>query len=269
MKKHFTLQTKKERNTIMKKHFTLIELLVVIAIIAILAAILLPALNSARERGRTASCVNNLKQIGTAFTMYGDDFNGDIVLQAQVNRGWGSALTGKPNGAWGIKEGTPYINISDQELRNKSTLVIACPSELVTVNFDLQKFGYGAPWHRDNHPRYFDGGDKNGILEFSPGGGLMIHTSAVKAASDMLLLVDSISSAANRSSGYTQWQFVDFINASPSIAGASKPGLRHNGKMNVLMLDGHVTSGDKSLKSSWNPAQTYTFYDVNNNVISL
>jgi prepilin-type N-terminal cleavage/methylation domain-containing protein/prepilin-type processing-associated H-X9-DG protein len=72
----------------MRKGFTLIELLVVIAIIALLLAIIAPALKAVKEQGRKIYCKNDLKQIGLALRIYGEEENGELPLNEAGNWAW-------------------------------------------------------------------------------------------------------------------------------------------------------------------------------------
>ncbi len=126
-----------------QKNFTLIELLVVIAIIAILAAMLLPALNKARERARQTTCINNLKQQGTQMTYYIDEYNGYIV----------PAKTARlPSGAgyWTHNHarllGVLYANMPTTNLVSGKN-IYACPS----LPGLYQSGGSDGPWWKQGY----------------------------------------------------------------------------------------------------------------------
>jgi prepilin-type N-terminal cleavage/methylation domain-containing protein/prepilin-type processing-associated H-X9-DG protein len=127
--------------------FTLIELLVVIAIIAILAAMLFPVLAQAREMARKTSCQSNLKQLGTAFQMYRQDYdevwpgiwNGEWNVRKGLQLNWGAAIYAYVNNRQVYKCGNDRISkvscsyIANLWLHNRADAAIEAPSDCLVL----------------------------------------------------------------------------------------------------------------------------------------
>lgn len=208
----------------MLKRFTLIELLVVIAIIAILAAMLLPALNRARESAKQNTCVGNLKQAAQAYLMYTGD-NEDFCPGVNVNY-VGHTM-------WYYL--APYIH---EKQKGKGRGIWICPSQ------DLQ---YVALYTSDNYNRSGYGcyglsrvfGSITGVKPIKKLG-------MFKNSSTQLLMADTMSLLQHKYawSGYIG----KYTDRYAAIISGQFPKqyyypiyLRHNGGRGVLsFLDGHV-----------------------------
>lgn len=197
-----------------KKGFTLIELLVVIAVIAILAALLFPVFNSARETARQASCLNNVKQLGAAVHLYWQSNEG-VMMPGAIPIG--------PNGSW--SDYIVWMYLIRPYTKNLS--VYKCPSW--KYSWDGR---YNATWNCSYAYYAY-------IAYYTTPQGLRPRPwNHIVRASRIAMITDS----PNVDLGYgpTRGYYQTWQKGQPAY-----PHTRHTGRANVCYVDGHARALDQ------------------------
>ena len=222
-----------------KSCFTLIELLVVIAIIAILAAMLMPALSKAREAARGSDCVSHQKQMVSGQLMYSNDNKAHIVIRG--NRSFGDGMS---RYAWGsVLAACKYLP-DDPKL-------FGCPSVANSAE-STSRGDYCYSYGMYGVTRYQDGADEYKFtdtiflasqIRLVPDGGsqgnnnLYIHTARMRGLSSTVCTVDNLWRVALEEGRGPQQIYKD---THKCIEATCLPILRHTGRVGYSCLDGHA-----------------------------